>query len=71
MYIHVIACTSYDQFHTIVCVGGYTNVPYLFMYAYMHRHNSLSLDVKMDWCDTTVNGQKLDPHIVYKNMVSE
>ena len=37
----------------------------------MHRHNSLSLDVKMDWCDTTVNGQKVDPHIVYKNMVSD
>ena len=27
------------------------------------------IDVKMDWCNTRVNGAQLDPHIVYKNMV--
>ena len=26
-------------------------------------------DVKMDWCNTKVDGVELDPHVVYKNMV--
>lgn len=28
-----------------------------------------TIDVKMDWCNTRVNGAQLDPRIVYKNMV--
>ena len=27
------------------------------------------LDVKMDWCNTKIDGKQLDPHVIYKEMV--